>query len=79
MRVIVKEHEESFDENNLRDFIDAFIAEKRKGEDSTFSVRKFVINFQNSIFTQYSLNDFRLIDFTMMLSLILQIMNFVIK
>ena len=79
MRVIVIEHKESFDENNLRDFIDAFIAEKRKGEDSTFSVRKFAINFRNSIFIQYFLNDFRLSDFTMMLSLILQIMGSVIK
>ena len=41
MRVIIKEHEESFDENSLRDFVDAFIAEKRKGENSTFSVRNF--------------------------------------
>ena len=55
MRVIIKEHEESFGENSLRDFVDAFIAEKRKGEDSTFSVRNF--NFVTKLRTKtYSNN-----------------------
>ena len=35
---IVEEHEKTFDENNLRDFIDAFIVEKRKGKDDSFKV-----------------------------------------
>ena len=35
----MKEHENTFDQNNLRDFIDAFIAEKRKDNDSSFTVR----------------------------------------
>jgi len=35
---IVKEHEKTFDENNIRDFIDAFIVEKRKGKDNSFEV-----------------------------------------
>ena len=36
---IVNEHEKSYDENNIRDFIDAFIFEKRKEKDSTFTVK----------------------------------------
>ena len=32
----VKEHEKTFDKDNIRDFIDAFIAEKKKGEDDSF-------------------------------------------
>ena len=36
---MIEEHQKTFDENNLRDFIDAFIAEQRKGEDSHFSVK----------------------------------------
>jgi len=35
---IIQEHEKSFDENNLRDFIDAFIFEKRKENSSYFTV-----------------------------------------
>ena len=38
LREIVNEHEKTFDPENLRDFIDAFIAEKRKGTDKTFEV-----------------------------------------
>ena len=38
VKEIAKEHEETFDENNLRDFIDAFILEKRKGTDPYFTV-----------------------------------------
>ena len=55
MRVIIKEHEESFDENNLRDFVDAFIAEKRKGENSTFSVRyfNFVTELQKETYSNH--------------------------
>jgi len=34
----VEEHEKTFDENNTRDFIDAFILEKQKGQDHSFKV-----------------------------------------
>ena len=40
MRGIIQEHEKTFDENSLRDFIDAFIVEKRKGHPD-FSVTFF--------------------------------------
>ena len=40
LRNIVEEHERSFDENNIRDFIDAFILEKKKGKDSSFTVKQ---------------------------------------
>jgi len=43
MRGIIKEHEATFDENSIRDFIDAFIAEKRKGNDPNFSVSIYFI------------------------------------
>ena len=36
---IVQEHEETFDPNCRRDFIDAFLAEKKKGKDESFTVR----------------------------------------
>ena len=36
---IVQEHKETFDPNCPRDFIDAFLAEKKKGKDESFSVR----------------------------------------
>jgi len=38
-RLVVQEHEKTFDENNIRDFIDAFIVEKRKSQDASFKVR----------------------------------------
>ena len=37
-QIIVKEHKETFDENDLRDFTDYFIDEQRRqGENSTFT------------------------------------------
>ena len=39
LNTIVEEHEKTFDENNIRDFIDAFIVEKRKEKDGSFKVR----------------------------------------
>ena len=47
---IMKEHEKTCDEKNLRDFINAFITEKRKGNNSTFTVRKNIFPILNSIF-----------------------------
>ena len=36
------EHEKSFDDNNLRDFIDVFIAERKERNDCTFTVREIL-------------------------------------
>ena len=38
---MAEEHEKTYDENNMRDFIDAFIQEKRKGNDSYFTARNY--------------------------------------
>ena len=38
LETIIEEHEKTYDENNIRDFIDAFLQEKKKGTDSTFTV-----------------------------------------
>ena len=35
---IIDDHENTFDENNLRDFIDIFLKEMKNGNDSNFSV-----------------------------------------
>ena len=35
----MKENEETLDEANIRNFIDAFIVEMRKGTDDSFTVR----------------------------------------
>jgi len=40
---IIEEHKKTFDDNNLRDFIDAFIAEERKENDNSFTVGIFTI------------------------------------
>jgi len=50
----VQEHEKTFDENNIRDFIDAFIVEKRKAQDASFKVRNTYSchNFVLHILTQ---------------------------
>ena len=45
----MKEHEKTFDENNLRDFIDSFLLEKKKNTDPSFTVMlehlRFILNF----------------------------------
>ena len=35
---IIDDHENTFDENNLRDFIDIFLKEMKNGNDPNFSV-----------------------------------------
>ena len=43
---MIEEHEKNHDENNVRDFIDAFIQEKRKGKDPSFTVLKILQIFK---------------------------------
>ena len=38
LRDIIKENEETFDEKNIRNFIDAFLLEMRKKSDPSFHV-----------------------------------------
>ena len=48
---IIDEHEKSFNENSIRDFIDAFIQEKRKGKDPSFNVMQeslVIITIENN-------------------------------
>ena len=38
LRKLIDEHKETYDSENLRDFIDTFLLEMEKGKDSTFTV-----------------------------------------
>ena len=37
MKEIVEEHKQSYDENNMRDFIDVYLKEMKEGEASEFT------------------------------------------
>jgi len=39
---IIKENEETFDENNIRNFIDAFLLEMKKKTDDSFHVSVYL-------------------------------------
>ncbi|XP_076801696.1 cytochrome P450 2J6-like [Clavelina lepadiformis] len=42
LQSLVDEHEQTFDKENLRDFIDCFLKEMKKGEDKSFTINQLI-------------------------------------